>query len=132
MTFPQNKRKRYTEPSREDHSSSSSAQGGEYDFGNQSLPVAILPDDFNGVPLDGSQYLAMVRKEAASRPSIFQAGSNPYAIASTSCTPLVKGKDRAQELGLPDAVLREAFVERFKALREVSAVVMSLCDSDKY
>lgn len=34
---------------------------GEEDFGNQTLPVAQLPDDFDGVPADGSVYLAMVR-----------------------------------------------------------------------
>lgn len=28
---------------------------------NQSLPVAELPPDFDGIPLDGSQYLAVVR-----------------------------------------------------------------------
>ena len=30
-------------------------------FGNQSLPVAQLPDDFDGNPIDGEQYLAVVR-----------------------------------------------------------------------
>lgn len=28
---------------------------------NQSLPVADLGPDFDGVPLDGAQYLAVVR-----------------------------------------------------------------------
>lgn len=30
-------------------------------YGNQTLPVAVLPKDFDGIPLDGSQYLATVR-----------------------------------------------------------------------
>ena len=29
--------------------------------GNQTLPVADLPPGFDGVPLDGAQYLAVVR-----------------------------------------------------------------------
>jgi hypothetical protein len=28
---------------------------------NQSLPVAELSPDFDGIPLDGAQYLAVVR-----------------------------------------------------------------------
>lgn len=30
-------------------------------YGNQTLPVAILPADFSGDPADGAQYLAVVR-----------------------------------------------------------------------
>lgn len=30
-------------------------------FGRQTLPVARLPDDFNGTPTDGMQYLFTVR-----------------------------------------------------------------------
>jgi hypothetical protein len=30
-------------------------------LGRQTLPVADLPEDFNGVPLDGMQYLFTVR-----------------------------------------------------------------------
>ena len=33
----------------------------EPSFGKQILPVARLPDDFNGEPVDGLQYLFMVR-----------------------------------------------------------------------
>lgn len=29
--------------------------------GNQTLPVAELPLNFDGIPLDGAQYLAVVR-----------------------------------------------------------------------
>jgi hypothetical protein len=29
--------------------------------GNQTLPVADLPPGFDGIPLDGAQYLAVVR-----------------------------------------------------------------------
>ena len=30
-------------------------------FGRQVLPIAKLPDDFDGEPLDGAQYLFTVR-----------------------------------------------------------------------
>jgi hypothetical protein len=30
-------------------------------LGRQSLPVANLPDDFNGIPMDGMEYLFTVR-----------------------------------------------------------------------
>lgn len=94
--------------------------GNDNDFGNQSLPVAVLPDDFDGIPTDGSQYLAMVRREAALHPSVFHAADNPYAVASSSSTPYVELKSKAQELGIPDSAARAAFIERFKAVREVS------------
>lgn len=36
-------------------------EGEDIARGNQTLPVADLPPDFDGIPLDGSQYLAVVR-----------------------------------------------------------------------
>lgn len=33
----------------------------ESSFGRQILPVAALPDDFEGEPMDGMQYLFTVR-----------------------------------------------------------------------
>lgn len=36
-------------------------RGGKREYGQAILPVAELPNDFDGVPLDGEQYLAMVR-----------------------------------------------------------------------
>jgi len=30
-------------------------------YGNQTLPVSVLPEDFDGIPMDGGQYLATVR-----------------------------------------------------------------------
>ncbi|CAO1617460.1 unnamed protein product [Sympodiomycopsis kandeliae] len=107
-----NKRKRHTQDQNGGHSE-------DQDFGNQSLPVAILPQDFDGNPLDGSQYLAMVRAEAATHPSIYQAASNPYAaVASTSKIPQENAVSRAQELGIPAVELREQFIVRYKAMRQ--------------
>ena len=45
----------------------------------QSLPVGELPPDFDGVPLDGEQYLAMVRSEANAAPRIMVARQRPPA-----------------------------------------------------
>ena len=36
-------------------------EGGEPMLGRQILPVADLPEDFDGLPLDGMQYLFTVR-----------------------------------------------------------------------
>lgn len=71
---PPHKKRRYG-----DHASSST-----YDdsFGIQSLPVASLPDDFSGDPIDGEQYLAIVRREASAAPGVFFAEHNPYAAPS--------------------------------------------------
>lgn len=119
-----NKRKRYTEPSHDQKDSRSSrrqddsSSAGEQEFGNQSLPVAVLPHDFDGVPTDGSQYLAMVRAEAASHPSVYLAASNPYAVASSPYVKPESNGNRAHELGMPDEPSRDAFLQRFKAVRQ--------------
>ncbi|PWN33716.1 uncharacterized protein FA14DRAFT_190843 [Meira miltonrushii] len=82
--------------------------------GNQILPVAILPADFDGVPLDGSQYLAVVRKEARAAPSI--ARYKEYAS--------MEAKLEDKELGIEDADLlppqewRDSFLHKFKNMRE--------------
>ena len=39
----------------------SGRRGIKCEYGQSSLPVAELPSDFDGVPVDGEQYLAMVR-----------------------------------------------------------------------
>lgn len=112
------KRKRYTDNGQED--GSQQGAGGGDDYGNQSLPVAVLPPDFDGIPMDGATYLAMVRQEAATHPSVYTATHNPYAViadaASTSAVPV----SRTTELGIPNDEWRAAFLERFKAMREVS------------
>ncbi|CAO1630198.1 unnamed protein product [Parajaminaea phylloscopi] len=99
--------------------------------GNQTLPVAELPADFDGVPLDGSTYLAMVRQEAASHPSIFLAAHNPYQASPPDdvnledtgrpdVSALGEGRDsiRHSQLGLPSEQWRTIFMDRFRALRE--------------
>jgi len=58
--------------------------GGDYDdddaiYGlRQTLPVAKLPIDFDGEPMDGMQYLFTVRRDARRLPGITRV-DNPYA-----------------------------------------------------
>jgi hypothetical protein len=56
----------------------------EPSYGRQILPVAELPDDFNDEPLDGMQYLFMVRcgPSTVSKPCSYQ---NIYNKKQTRC-----------------------------------------------
>lgn len=112
----------------------SSASSLDDSFGVQSLPVAILPDDFSGDPADGEEYLAVVRREAAAAPGVFFAAHNPYASttneastsaqpgdASTGCETAASTTNQAQpsdELIMPSSEWRTAFVQQFKNARE--------------
>ncbi|CAO1625378.1 unnamed protein product [Jaminaea pallidilutea] len=82
---------------------------------NQTLPVGELPSDFDGVPLDGSTYLAMVRQEAALQPSVMIAPSNPYKRLSASSSRTAAG---SRQLGIPSQEWQLGFQARFKAMRE--------------
>ncbi|WFD36747.1 hypothetical protein MCUN1_003634 [Malassezia cuniculi] len=83
-------------------------------LGQQSLPVGTLPPDFDGVPLDGAQYLAMVRKEAEEHPRVMVASKRPAAATSTPKATLAEHPDT-----LPSREWRAHFVEHFKRLRQV-------------
>lgn len=117
------KRKRDNGPQR--RSNNAEDESGWDGISNQTLPVAELPPDFDGIPLDGSTYLAMVRREAASHPSIFLAAHNPYAEEARGSN-MAQDKslnllpDAAQTLDIPSPEWRRVFLERFLALREVS------------
>lgn len=123
MTAPPHKKRRHS-----DHASTSTSAHDD-SFGIQSLPVATLPDDFSGDPLDGEQYLAVVRREAAAAPGVFFATHNPYAQdipeASTSAlpspspatlSPQLHGDD--DSLLMPSSEWRCAFIRQFKNARE--------------
>ncbi len=121
---PPHKKRRYG-----DHSSSSS-----YDdsFGIQSLPVASLPDDFSGDPIDGEQYLAIVRREASAAPGVFFAEHNPYAAPSilleeTTFDPTIslppplddaKIPTKEETLLMPSLEWRTAFELQFRNAKE--------------
>ncbi|KAH9006848.1 hypothetical protein EDB86DRAFT_2824042 [Lactarius hatsudake] len=67
----------------------------------QTLPVANLPIDFDGEPLDGMQYLFLVRRDARKLPGVKHV-ANPYAfippqpaqsICHTKAAPLLPCKE---------------------------------------
>ncbi|PWZ00429.1 hypothetical protein BCV70DRAFT_199709 [Testicularia cyperi] len=116
---PHRKRRRY--------SGGASLQNSDENFGVQSLPVAELPADFDGVPLDGEQYLAVVRREAASGPNVFHAKHNPYATAAGSAvstqlsdraSTLESGTSIEAELQLPSKVWQQQFLAQYRNMRE--------------
>lgn len=82
-------------------------------FGTQSLPVGELPVD--GQPLDGEQYLALVRSQALAAPNVFFAANNPYAIVSAVTTPAA-----VQQTGavLPTEAWKQELAVRFANVKE--------------
>ena len=101
-------------------------------FGVQSLPVATLPDDFCGEPIDGEQYLAIVRREAAAAPGVVFAAHNPYADPTPSIsTPALDTASISTEplplaptddgLVMPSSEWTQAFVLQFRNAREALA-----------
>ena len=98
------------------------------------LPVGTLPDDFDGIPLDGEQYLAMVRyvHDLPSRrrltPPSQEASSHPHVMLATDYVPAateVNVESVALDSvaqppsGIPTAYWRTVFRERFRRLRNV-------------
>ncbi|SPO31837.1 uncharacterized protein UTRI_06674 [Ustilago trichophora] len=120
---PPHKKRRYDQSNTPAHDDS---------FGIQSLPVATLPDDFSGEPIDGEQYLAVVRREAAAAPGVFFAAHNPYAepslspplaisqdIVSTEPDSLSQATKRDNDdLCMPSFEWRSTFILHFKNARE--------------
>jgi len=89
----------------------------EPSMGKQVLPVANLPAGFNGEPVDGLQYLFMVRRDARVLPNVTRA-DNPYEV---------KEEPRDEEEGLREATnadvlpseeWRETFLHRFTNFRK--------------
>lgn len=86
----------------------------EENSGNQILPVAILPADFDGIPLDGSQYLAVVRKEAKAAPSI--ARYKGYSLKEAAFESVDLGIE--DDNLLPPPEWRDNFLHKFRNMRE--------------
>ncbi|GAA6001420.1 hypothetical protein JCM10207_006658 [Rhodosporidiobolus poonsookiae] len=93
-----------------DPASDAAPRGGN---GSQVLPVADLDADFDGSPEDGSQYLALVRREAATHARIHRV-ANPYEV--------LEGETDAQEEAAPSSrpteAWREVFVRNFEEARK--------------
>ncbi|KAF7288275.1 hypothetical protein HMN09_01407600 [Mycena chlorophos] len=78
-----------------------SAFFGDEAFGKQILPVAdSLPDDFDGVPRSGEEYLLTVRRDARSLPHITRV-PNPYGLPERP----QPTSDRDRLLAAPHAAL---------------------------
>ncbi|KAG6336542.1 hypothetical protein ID866_2564 [Astraeus odoratus] len=83
--------------------------------GRQILPVANLPEDFDGVPMDGMQYLFLVRRDARRLPHITRV-RNPYegpAVPIAQDTPRQSSSDV-----LPSEKWQTAFQLHFRNLRK--------------
>ncbi|KDE09276.1 hypothetical protein MVLG_00594 [Microbotryum lychnidis-dioicae p1A1 Lamole] len=92
--------------------------------GSQVLPVADLPDDFDGVPEDGMQYLFTVRQEAQKRPSINRV-PNPYQVIAQTPSP-AQATPRVRQVGRPTEAWSSSFVTQFLQLRQRIAAAPAL------
>ncbi|KAI0637968.1 hypothetical protein C8Q77DRAFT_1153660 [Trametes polyzona] len=90
-------------------------------LGRQVLPVANLPDTFDGVPKDGLQYLFMVRRDARLLPHVTRV-VNPYDVPEESLPAPLPGLSgtATQRDVLPSEEWRETFLKRFKNFRKNS------------
>ncbi|SPO31950.1 uncharacterized protein UTRI_06674_B [Ustilago trichophora] len=127
---PPHKKRRYDDD--DDNNNNNNTPTRDDSFGIQSLPVATLPDDFTGEPIDGEQYLAVVRREAAAAPGVFFAEHNPYAEPSPLSPPTIPQEIAAKEFGpvskeskqdndnlcMPTSEWQSTFILHFKNARE--------------
>ncbi|KAI0332409.1 hypothetical protein GY45DRAFT_1433094 [Cubamyces sp. BRFM 1775] len=90
-------------------------------LGRQVLPVANLPDSFDGVPTDGLQYLFTVRRDARLLPHVTRV-ENPFAIPEVPATGPEPGssESRPRRDVLPSEEWRTTFLRRFKNFRKNS------------
>ncbi|KAI0650217.1 hypothetical protein C8Q79DRAFT_900011 [Trametes meyenii] len=93
----------------------------EPSLGRQVLPVANLPDTFDGVPTDGLQYLFTVRRDARLLPHVTRA-PNPYEAPEPAAAAPLPGpsQTKARTDVLPSEEWQEMFLKRFKNFRKNS------------
>lgn len=105
-------------------------------LGKQVLPVANLPADFSGEPVDGLQYLFLVRyvrlfililmvthlffirRDARSLPQVTRA-MNPYELPEPRHVSEEEDLLSTPHSALPSETWREVFVTRFRNFRKV-------------
>ncbi|KAJ4478329.1 hypothetical protein J3R30DRAFT_3480519 [Lentinula aciculospora] len=83
-------------------------------FGRQILPVANLPDTFDGIPSDGMEYLFTVRRDARLLPHVVRV-PNPYQAENRILPP--PRSLEATHPSLPSNEWRSLFEIRFRNLR---------------
>ncbi|KAF9472953.1 hypothetical protein BDN70DRAFT_908994 [Pholiota conissans] len=88
-------------------------------YGKQILPVANLPQDFNDEPVDGLQYLFVVRRDARQLPSTVRA-PNPYERPEpeTSILTVIEQLQPGSPPLLPSEEWRLIFERRFLNFRK--------------
>ncbi|KAH7931194.1 hypothetical protein BV22DRAFT_1042555 [Leucogyrophana mollusca] len=89
----------------------------EPSFGKQILPVANLPEDFDQEPLDGMQYLFMVRRDARTLPHVTRV-ANPYEVLAP---PVPQGNSLVAQTAcaaLPSEEWRAIFEKNFRNFRK--------------
>lgn len=92
--------------------------------GGAAFEVPTLPSDFDGVPLDGGQYLALVRQEARRHAPVYRlASDHPYMKQTPAPvlkreTPEVSLGVLAQEMPVPlDGPWHKVYTAKFRDLR---------------
>ncbi|KAI0722248.1 hypothetical protein C8T65DRAFT_628733 [Cerioporus squamosus] len=90
-------------------------------LGRQVLPVANLPDTFDGVPMDGLQYLFTVRRDSRLLPHVTRV-ANPYELPEVPAplSAIGTGDESSRKSILPSEEWRETFLRRFKNFRKNS------------
>ncbi|EMD40899.1 hypothetical protein CERSUDRAFT_149434 [Gelatoporia subvermispora B] len=90
----------------------------EPSLGRQVLPVANLPADFNGEPLDGMQYLFMVRRDARTLPHVIRV-ANPYELQYEPIVAVAEASmSQSNQSFLPSEEWRDKFLKRFRNFRK--------------
>ncbi|KAK0490796.1 hypothetical protein IW261DRAFT_1601581 [Armillaria novae-zelandiae] len=89
----------------------------EPSFGRQILPVANLPADFSGMPMDGMEYLFTVRRDAKRLPMVTRV-PNPYEIPDTMAPSTSARDSSSRHPSLPSTEWRAQFETRFKNFRK--------------
>ncbi|KAG8845703.1 hypothetical protein FRB96_002297 [Tulasnella sp. 330] len=83
-------------------------------LGSQVLPVAALPNDYNGEPTDGLEYLFLVRRDALTRPGVTRV-DNPYHVESAK--PVKVPAHDMLHPSIPTDEWKRRFEQRFVDLR---------------
>ncbi|TFY80047.1 hypothetical protein EWM64_g3968 [Hericium alpestre] len=79
----------------------------------QILPVANLPGDFSGEPMDGLQYLFTVRREMRGLP-VFTRAPNPYEMPDAAPVAEAGTSGPKEKPFMPSEEWQQTFIRRFK------------------
>ncbi|KAK9895671.1 hypothetical protein P389DRAFT_195803 [Cystobasidium minutum MCA 4210] len=110
----------------DDDEGDSSQQAPRGGYGSQVLPFANhLPDDHTGEPLDGHEYLFLVRREAAAHPNVKTAEAfirrveEEIVVVESSTAEASTSGAAAGPAHRPSVEWRTSFLSRFSNMRQV-------------